>query len=52
MSDERSNTRKVLLPEALINGSESSRTIGDLIRERNPEYEHMFAPGQEILGRY
>lgn len=52
MSIENPGERKVVLPEPLLSGSPSSRTIGDLTREREPEYEHMFEPGQEVLGHY
>ena len=43
----------VTLPEKRISGTTSSRTLSDLMREREPEYEKMFqASDLEQLGHY
>jgi hypothetical protein len=40
------------LPKEIIRGIVSSRCIEDFMRSREPDYENMFHPGQEILGHY
>ena len=43
----------VILPKKLIEGTTSSRTLSDLMREREPQYEHMFhGEDLEQLGHY
>jgi len=42
----------IQLPKPLLRGTTSSRSISDLMREREPKYETMFAPNQEKLGHY
>jgi hypothetical protein len=46
------NARTVVLPDPIIRGSASARCVWDIMRPREPNYEHMFAPGQETLGHY
>lgn len=45
----------VPMPTPLLRGTTSSRTISDIMREREPEYEKMFVGadlGYEILGHF
>ena len=53
MIDETGSGRpEVPLPPHIIRGMTSSRSIEEIMRTREPQYESMFAPGQEQLGHY
>lgn len=40
------------LPTPLIVGTVSNRCLDDILRDREPEYEHLFHQGQEFLAHY
>ncbi len=42
----------VTLPEPLIRGRTSTRMFSDMLRGREPEFEKMFEPGQEVLANF
>lgn len=44
--------RIIELPNPLLRGNTTTRCISDIMRVREPSYEHMFKQGQEQLGHF